>query len=247
MQGWLKLTWVEAKLFIREPIAAFFSMVFPLMLLFLFGSIYGNEPSSLFGGHGLVDVYVPAYIALVIGTNGLLSLPITIANYRESGVLLRLQAAPLRPQAILLAEIAVNFLMTLVGALLLIVVGKLVYNLHFLGDPFTMFVAFTLCCLSFFAFGFVLASLLPNARAVQIVGMVIFYPMLFLSGTAVPAQLLPKNLQNFAQFLPLTWVVKLLQGLWLGSSWGDQVTYVIALVALLVVSVSISARFFRWR
>lgn len=247
MQGWLKLTWVETKLFIREPIAAFFSMAFPLLLLFLFGSIYGNEPSRFFGGHGLVDVYVPAYIALVIGTNGLLSLPITIVTYRENGVLLRLQATPLRPQTILLAEIVVNYLMTIVGALLLIIAGKLVYNLHFLGDPFTMFVAFTLCCLSFFAFGFVLASLLPTARVVQIVGMVIFYPMLFLSGAAIPAQLLPENLQKFAEFLPLTWVVKLLQGLWLGNSWGDQVKNVILLVSLLVVSMIVSARFFRWR
>ena len=40
----MKMTWMEAKLFLREPIGAFFTLVFPLMMLFLFGTIYGNTP-----------------------------------------------------------------------------------------------------------------------------------------------------------------------------------------------------------
>lgn len=247
MQGWLKLTWVEAKLFLRNPLAAFFAIAFPLLLLFLYGSIYGNNPLPLFRGHGMVDVYAPAYIAMVIATNGLLTVPNAIATYRENGVLVRLQATPLRPLAILLAEVTGNFLMTIIGALLIIVAGKLVYNLQFLGNPLSMFAVFTLSCLSFFAFGFVLASILPTAYSVQIVAYLLFFPMLFLSGVGYPTQLLPQGLQQIANFLPLTYVVKLLQGLWLGDSWGNHLKDVLILGALLVVSVIISAKFFRWR
>ena len=64
MQGLFKLTWIELKLFSREPIAAFFTLAFPLMMLFLFGSIYGNKPSSFFGGFGTIDISVPAYTAI---------------------------------------------------------------------------------------------------------------------------------------------------------------------------------------
>ena len=51
MKSLLKMTWMEAKLFLREPVGAFFTLVFPLMMLFLFGSIYGNKPTPMFNGH----------------------------------------------------------------------------------------------------------------------------------------------------------------------------------------------------
>ncbi len=247
MQGLLKLTWIETKLFLRDLPATFFSLAFPLLLLVLYGSVYNNEPNAYFGGHGILDFYVPAYIILIIATNGLLSLPVTLASYREKGILLRLRATPLRPQAILGTEVMVNFLMTAAGALLLIIVGVFVYHIHLLGNPLSMLAAFVLSCLSIFTFGFVIASLAPSARTAEFVGFVIYFPMLFLSGTTFPIKLFPPVLQQVVQFLPLTQAVNLLQGLWLGDSWGDLITPVVALVSIVVVGGIISVRFFRWR
>ena len=68
MRSLWKMTLTELKLYLREPIAAFFTLVFPVMLLLIFGSIYGNEPQVLFGGRGTVDMSVPAYMAMIIGT-----------------------------------------------------------------------------------------------------------------------------------------------------------------------------------
>ncbi len=72
------MTWVEFKLFLREPIGAFFKLVFPLMLLVIFGSIFGNKPEAIMGGLGSMDVSTPAYIAMIIGTVGLMSGPISL-------------------------------------------------------------------------------------------------------------------------------------------------------------------------
>lgn len=135
MRGFWKLTWTEVKLFLREPMAAFFTLAFPLMMLFLFGSIYGNKPTPFFGGYGFVDVSVPAYTAMIIATSGLLSLTISMASYREQGILRRLRATPLRPQAILGAQVIVIFLITLLGMVLLVIAGRLVYGLRFEGNP----------------------------------------------------------------------------------------------------------------
>ena len=66
MNQLLKLTAVEIKLFLRQPAALFFTLAFPIILLGLFGAIYGNEPSDFFGGHGYVDTICPAFIGLVI-------------------------------------------------------------------------------------------------------------------------------------------------------------------------------------
>jgi ABC-2 type transport system permease protein len=246
MRGFWKLTLMETKLFLREPMAAFFTLAFPLMMLFLFGSIYGNKPTPFFGGYGSVNVSVPSYTAVIIATSGLLFLTIAMASYREHGILRRLKATPLRPQAILGAQVIVIFLMTTLGMALLVIAAKIVYGLRFPGDPLSVLAAFVLSCLSFFALGFVLAGLLPTARTAQIVAMVLFYPMIFLSGATLPREILPESIQKFAQVLPLTHVVTLLRGLWMGEPWGDHLGEVGILSALLIIGILISARTFRW-
>lgn len=246
MHGLIKLTSIELKLFLREPIAAFFTLAFPLMMLFLFGSIYGNKPSSFFGGFGTIDISVPAYTAMIIGSSALLSLGIAVATYRETGVLKRLKATPLRPQTILGAQVAVIYLMTALGMALLIAGGKLVYGLRFAGNPLSVFAGFTLSALSMFAIGFVLASLAPTARTAQVAGMVIFYPMIFLSGATIPREVLPESIRYYSQLLPLTHVVTLLRGLWIGEAWASHTKELIVLAVLFAVGVVVSAKTFRW-
>jgi ABC-2 type transport system permease protein len=240
------MTWMEAKLFLREPVGAFFTLVFPLMMLFLFGSIYGNEPVPEFGGYGTIDISVPAYTSMIVATTGLMGLTITMAAYRENGVLRRLQTTPISPFVILAAQVIVLFLMTTLGMLLLIVAGALVYHIRFEGNAFSVLAGFVLSCLSFFAIGFVLAGLMPTARTAQVVGMVLLYPMLFLSGAGFPRELLPEAIKKFSTVLPLTHVVTLLRGLWIGEAWSQHVTEIIILAALIVVGALISVRTFRW-
>jgi ABC-2 type transport system permease protein len=246
MKSLLKMVWVETKLFFREPVGAFFTLAFPLMMLFLFGSIYGNEPTTMFGGYGTIDISVPAYTAMIVATTGLMGLTITMAAYRENGVLRRLRTTPISPLAVLVAQVIVLFLMTTLGMLLLVIAGKLVFHMRFEGNALSVLAGFTLSSLSFFAIGFVLAGLMPNARTAQVVGMVILYPMLFLSGAGFPRELLPEAIKKISTFLPLTYVVNLLRGLWMGEPWGEHLLDVGVLVVVLVLGIIISVKTFRW-
>lgn len=246
MKSFLQMTWMEFKLFLREPIGAFFTLLFPLMMLFLFGSIYGNEPSAYFNGYGTVDVSVPAYTAMIIATTGLLSLTITMASYRENGILRRLRTTPIHSFTLLASHVTVLFLMTTIGMVFLILAGKFVYSMRFDGNILNVTIGFILGSLSFFAIGFVLAGLMPSARTAQVVGMAFLYPMLFLSGAGLPRELLPETIRRVSAFLPLTYVVDLLRGLWIGESWGQQSVAVIVLLAILVVGVGISFLTFKW-
>ena len=246
MKSLLKLTWVETKLFFREPIGAFFTLVFPLMMLFLFGSIYGNTPNVHFNGLGTIDISIPAYTAMIIATSGLLSITITMAAYRENGVLRRFKTTPVSPLVILIAQVIVVFVMTLLGMLLLIIAGKLVYHVKFEGNWLSVLGGFILCSLSFFSLGFILAGLLSSARTAQIVGMVLLYPMLFLSGAGFPRELLPDAIIKLSAFLPLTYVVNLLRGLWIGEAWSAHLLDVGVLVGMLILGVVISTKTFRW-
>jgi ABC-2 type transport system permease protein len=245
MRALWKMTWVETKLFVREPAAVFFTLAFPVMVLLLFGEIFGNEPVPRNPGLRTVDVMSPAYTGMVIATTALLGLPMTLAGYRQQGVLRRLRATPLHPSMILAAQVVVNLAMTVLGITLLLLTARLVYDLRVPEAPLSVALALVLASFSFFTVGFVLAGLLSSARTAQIVGQVIFFPMFFLSGAAgIPPEIFPDALRRVSDFLPLTYVVELVQGLWIEGSW--NLTAVMVLLGVLVASVVISAKTFRW-
>jgi len=246
MKSLLKMTWMEAKLFLREPVGAFFTLVFPLMFLFLFGSISGNEPTPMFGGQRTIDTAIPSLTAVIIGTTGLMSTTITMATYRENGVLRRLRTTPVSPLVVLAAQVIVVFAMTCLGMLLLIAAGMLVYHVRFEGNALSVLAGFVLSSLSFFGIGFILAGTMPTARTAQIAGMVLLYPMMFLSGAFFPVELLPAAVQKVSAFTPLTYVVNLLRGLWTGQPWGDHLLDAGVLAGMLLLGIIVSLKTFRW-
>jgi len=246
MRGFRKLTLVNLKLYLREPIATFFTLAFPPLMVVLFGAMYGNDPSPMFGGYGSMDVSMPAYTAMILGTVGFLGVPITISGYRESGVLRRFQATPMRPLTYILADIVANLVTTLLGMMGLVIIGWLLYRVQFEGQVMAVILAVVFCGLAMFSIGYLIAGLAPGARTAQVVGMVIFYPMMFLSGASIPLEVMPETIQRIADFLPLTYVVRLLRGLWFGDAWGEHLLETAVLAGVLLVCTALAARFFRW-
>jgi ABC-2 type transport system permease protein len=246
MKSLSKMTWMETKLFLREPVSAFFALVFPLIYLFLFGIISGNEPTPQFGGLRTIDASIPGLTAVIICITGLMSTTMTMSTYRENGVLRRLRTTPVSPLVVLVAQVIVVFAMTCLGMLLVIAAGMLVYHVRFEGNALSFLAGFVLSSLSFFGIGFLLAGTMPTVRSAWIVGMVVMYPMLFLSGAFFTVELLPAAVQKVSAFLPLTVVVNLLRGLWIGEGWGLHVTDTIVLATMLVVGVLVSVKLFRW-
>jgi ABC-2 type transport system permease protein len=246
MKSLLKMILMEARLFLREPVGAFFTLVFPLMMLFIFGSIYGNQPAAQSGGQGAIDSLIPAFSAMIIGITGLMATTITMATYRENGILRRLRTTPVSPLVVMAAQVVVVFTMTCLGMFLLVIAGKLVYHVQFGGSVISMLGGFLLGSLSFFGIGFILAGIMPTARTAQIVAMVLLYPMLILSGAAWPRELMPVTIQKISAFVPLTYVVNLLRGLWVGESWGNHLLDVGVLAGMLLLGVIVSAKTFRW-
>jgi ABC-2 type transport system permease protein len=246
MKSLLKMSWVEAKLFLREPASAFFVLVFPLIYLFLFGMISGNEPSPQFGGQRTIDASIPGLTAVIICIAGLMSTTMTMATYREKGILRRLRTTPISPLVILAAQVIVVFAMTMLGMLLLIAAGILVYHVRFEGNAFSMVGGIILGSLSFFGLGFILASAMPTVRSAWAVAMVLLYPMLLLSGAFFSIDLMPAAIQTVSTFIPLTYVVNLLRGLWTGEPWGKHLVDVGVLVVMLLLGTIVSAKTFRW-
>ena len=247
MKALAQLTSVSLRLFLREPAAFFFTLVFPLLLLGIFGVIFGNEPNPAWGtGFGYIDFEVPALAAIIIGNVALMGIPIATATARETGVLRRYRATPLRPSTLLTADIIVYLGMSLVGMALLVIAAKTFFGLRFSGSWPVVLVCFLFAASAFIALGYLIASLSPTARVAQTVGMSIFFPMMFLSGAAMPRQIMPEKVVAVSDYLPLTHVVSLLQGVWFGRPLTEYGVELAWLAALFAGGALLSVRWFRW-
>ncbi len=246
MKSYTQLLTTNLRLFLREPITAFFTLGFPVMLVLIFGGIYGNEPTPMFGGRGSMDIAMPGYAALILGAVGFMTVAINTSSYREARILRRFRATPLRPLTYIAADVTANLVMTLLGMVGVVLVGWLLFRVHFEGQPVSVIAAVILSALAMFSVGYVIASLAPNARAAQVISMVIFYPMMFLSGAGMPLEILPATIRRISDFLPLTYAARLLRGLWFGEAWGAHLLEVAVLGGILVVCTVLAARFFKW-
>ena len=246
MRGLKKLTSMELKMFLRDPTGAFFTIIFPLMVILVFGGIYSNEANPDFGGYGIVDVYVPSFTGMIVAISALTNLNTEITKAREKGILRRLKATPLRPLTILTAKITMIFSVTSLAMILMVVAAKLAFGLRFNGNLIEVIVAFVLSSFSFFAFGLVIASVMPNVRASESFGFILLFLMLFLSGVFVPFEIVPDAVQQVAQVFPMTHVTTLMRGLWIGESLLQHLKEVVVLLSILIAGVIISAKIFRW-
>jgi ABC-2 type transport system permease protein len=120
MRGLWKLTWIEIKVFLREPMGAFGTILFPVIIFLVVGRVVGRrmDPSAL-ASSSFIRVGWPVIVSLIIVISTVLSLVTIISIYREGGILKRLRATPLRPQTILTAHVIVKLLLTAATMVLL--------------------------------------------------------------------------------------------------------------------------------
>jgi ABC-2 type transport system permease protein len=241
------LTWIEIKVFLREPLGALGLFLLPALVFVVIGRIFGRKPEiSSTAASTFLLVGVPVLAAVLIALSTVISLVTIISIYREGGILKRLRATPLRPQTILTAHVLVKLLLTAFTLLLTVLAGKRYYpvGIHIPIFGFTIALLISTCAI--LSIGFLIASLVPTARFAQPIGAVILYPMLGLSGLFVAVQSLPIHLQLIARMLPLTYAVSLLVGILKGEPWSAHVVDILALALTFAVCTALSAKVFRW-
>lgn len=248
MRGLWELTWLEVKIFLREPLGALGAVLFPVVAFVVLGrsapragTVAPGALPGFFGNGG-----VPVLVSMLIALSAVLSLVTIISIYREGGILKRLRATPLRPATILTAHVLVKLALTAVTMSLMLLAGKRYFAIGPAVPVGAFVLALLMSVLSILSIGFVIASIVPTARFAQPIGALVLYPMLAVSGIFVPVASLPPALRHVARALPLTYVVSLLQGIWRGDGWLAHAGDVGALAVVLVACVALSSRVFRW-
>lgn len=246
-RGLLRLTWLELKIFLREPLGAAGTILIPVVVFIVLGRTFGRRTAvAQMPVSTSLNVDVPIFAALLIVLSAVMSLVTIISIYREGGILKRLRATPLRPYTILSAHVVVKLLLTVVTLALIVLAGKRYYptNLEVPVVGFTL--ALLLSTVSILSMGFLIASLVPTARFAQPIGAVILYPMVAISGLFMPLDSLPPALHAVARALPITYAVSLLKGILANDPWAAHVGDVVALTVGFVVCTAVSAKVFRW-
>jgi ABC-2 type transport system permease protein len=247
LRGLWRLTWLEIKIFVREPMGVIGTIGIPVLVFVVLARLLG--PRVRTGAPGVprfVSADLPILGSVLIAASAVLSLVAIVAIYREGGILKRLRATPLRPHTILTAHVLVKLLSTAVTLALMILAGRRYYPI----DADVPIASFTLALLvstlTIVSVGFLIASVVPTARFAQPIATLIVYPMLGLSGLFVPIESLPPVLQAVARAQPFTYAVSLMRGIWHGEGWSSHLSDVAVLTLMLVVCIAVSSKVFRW-
>src|SRR6202050_1089245 len=245
--GLFKLTWIELKIFMREPLGAIGTILFPVLIFIVLGRMFGHGRSASSASNSdFIQSGLPVLASLFIAISAVLSLVSIISIYREGGILKRLRATPLRPQTILTAHVLVKLLLTAATLALMLLAGKRYYPVGVHAPLFSFTIALLISTWSILSIGFLIASIVPTARFAQPIGAIILYPMIAVSGLFLSVESLPPVLHAVTRVLPLTYAVPLLQGIWNGDAWSAHMGDVAALAVVFVVCTAISAKVFRW-
>jgi len=247
LRGLWKLTWLEIKIFMREPMGAVGAIVIPVLVFLVVGRIVADRlaPPTL-AANSFIHVGLPVLASLLIAINAVISLITIISIYREGRILKRLRATPLRPQTILTARVMVKLILTAATLALMVLAGKRYYPVGVHAPLFSFTLALLISTWSILSIGFLIASIVPTARFAQLIGGFVMYPMIGFSGLFVPVEALPPVLHAVARVLPLTYAVALLQGIWNGDAWSTHLGEVVALAVVFVVCTALSTKVFRW-
>jgi ABC-2 type transport system permease protein len=239
-----KLAAIELKLLVREPLTLIFALALPVVILVILGGVFGNEAEAdVFRGVGAMSYYGPAYLALVVASVTVVSVPTHLAGSRERGVLRRLHASGVPVWAVVAAEMAVSVAIATGSAVVLLVTAALFYDFSAPDAPWVVGGAFAASALAFAAFGVLLGAVLPTARSAQGLGIMLWFVMLFLGGAGPPPEVLSSGMRAVGEATPLPYAVRAFQDGWLGLdaglAWG-------VVAAMGVVSTASALAAFRW-
>ncbi len=246
MSALTKMTNVEAKLFSREPMAMFWGLAFPAVLLLVLGFVFpgGREPSADLGGYRLVDLYAPIVLLLALATVAFTTLPPVLAGYREMGLLRRLSTTPVGPRRLVSAQLMVQVGVAVTAGLIGLAVANLVFEIPLPENLAGFVFSFLLAAVSLLAVGLFIGAVAPSASAAQGFGMALYFPMLFFAGVYFPRAAMPEGLRRLSDLTPAGAAVQALTDTWLGHAPSSSSLLVMAAFALgfgLLATI-----FFRW-
>ena len=243
----MKLARSETRLFLRDPIALFFGLVFPSVLLLALGYFFpgfGDEPSADLGGLRYIDTYTPIAIGMGLATLGLVTLPPILGTYRQFGILRRLRTTPVHPARLLWAQMALHIVVAILALVAAMTVSIVAFDVVFPESIVFFVLVFLLGAGAIFSVGLLVGAIARTTSSGAAIGMAIYFPLLFLGGVWIPRQVMPDGLRLVSDLTPLGAAVGAMDDAWFSGTL--SVAPLLVMAAYIVVVGFLAIRVFRW-
>lgn len=193
------------------------------------------------------DFLLPGILAMTIAQTGLLGVATVVAEMRERLVLKRVMATPVPPLAFLGGLVGRNTIIQLLQVTIILLVGTLVFGARLYGSLLHLAALALLGAVAFFGIGFAISTISRTSESANLFGSVVYFPMMFLSGTFWPRELMPEAIRPVIAYLPLSPLVDSMRGVAaLGEPLGQYLWAVLYLLAWTVLAFAVAIRRFRW-
>ncbi len=205
-----------------------------------------NEESVTATHFSTVDFYIPGITAAFIMTNGIIALTATTTEFKRRGIIKRLSITPLTKIDWILGNILCQTLLNLMLATIMIGLGWIIFNVRVVPDVLSI-AMILLGSIMFSGIGMTLSGFTKDAEAASAIGNAIAFPMMFLSGTYFPLELMPSFVQTISKVMPLTYFSEGLKHAMIYKN-PEGVYLNLAVVAVLaVIFIMIGSLVTRWK
>jgi len=227
--------------FMRSRTAAYWTLAFPLFFLFIFGLAFGRTLGDNF------DKLMPGLFTITIVSGSLFGVSMRMVTERESGVLRRYRLAPVYSMSIVLAHGAMAFTTMTVSVLIQALVARLVFGFGVHGSWLALAEVVAVGGFALIPFGLVVGSVARDTKVAPAMTNFIMFPLMFLSGSAIPFALLPEWMQRLARLVPTTYLVESLQAVIIRGLGPMEIGAPLLMLLLTGgVGVVMNAMVFRW-
>jgi ABC-2 type transport system permease protein len=239
----------DQKVFWRNPAAVFFTVLLPVVFLFIFATIFGSDEIEALGGIKTTTYYVPAIITLAVVSATAQSLAISLTVARENGILKRGRGTPLPSWVFIAGRVGNAIVLSVLGLVVVAVIGRIVYDVEIPWDRLpAVLVTLTVGAASFCCIGVALTAIIPSEDSAPAITNAVLLPLYFLSGVFIPETEIPDGVLHVADVFPIRHFFEAFFSAWnplttgSGFEWGH-----LALVAAWgVAALLVAVRAFRW-
>ncbi len=237
----LALVRAQAIEIMRSKTALFWMLAFPCGFLLLNGYVMAR-------GDARVAAYMmPGLLTTTLMSGGLFGVALPLVQQRENGLLRRLRVTPVSALAIALSHGITTLLSSCVSLVLLMSLARVLFRIEMVGSWVSLFGVFLCGAIALIPLGLLVGSTARDMRTAPAIVNLVFFPLMFLSGSGFPLAMMPDGIKSFARFLPTTYLVDAYSSVIVrGDGLGAIAGTLVALVAFGVLGMTMTAMLFRW-
>jgi ABC-2 type transport system permease protein len=243
-RAFARLLRAELRLFAREPLALFWGVLFPLVLLIVLGIATSKQPQHSLGDVTFIVAYTPVIMVFTLTILALNGLPGVLTSYRENGYLRRLSTTPIGVWRLLTAQLVMNFAVSAVAVVLIAAIARIAFAVPLPDEVAGFILAMVLGAAAMLGLGTLISAIAPSQRVAGLVGSLLFFPMMFFAGLWVPRAEMGSVLRHISDFTPLGALVAAVQQTvarhWPGAG------HLLVLAAWALILCVAAGRLFRW-